>query len=498
MVNEIYGCYGRPLVKVVHGETSWNPIIATTHFEDLGGVTAWSPCNRFIAVGRREVVEIRDAATLMLLNTLKSSTDKDILRFSPDSRLLTEIEYKKRTVVTWDLQTGSSVYTTLPDLEDVDHRISSTYSTDGKMLAVAYSDIFDQVTLATHELSTTRTHLYRVPEGLLLSPIWTHGEFLRFATMKPESITIWQVEFTMTHPPEAVESFPTPDEIADANTFTKLLFLPSPSRLAVILVFALSIWDVRYSKLLLDTNFDTHSWSFSSDGCFFACVPSRTREVHLWKESPTGYVLHQKIAVATFSAQTYLSPNGESILISDNPKIHLRHTKYPILPNRPLLNTDLASFTLVFSPDNLSAAFARFKGKTVTVLDLQSGDPQLEIDTDMEVRGLGVTGSAIVVVGEDNVGNWSLTAGEAGVKFISNIVQKKTLGFSQSRFEDEPIFSLVSPDLSRIIISGYTKGYLSTGLNIYDASTGSYLAGIISDTGVLKISSLPMLFMLLI
>ena len=354
MVREIYGHYGRPLVRVVHGlETSWNPVIATIHFEDFRGVIAWSPCNRFIAVARREMVEIRDAVTLMLLNTLKSSRNKHILRFSSDSRLLTEMDHTERTLLTWDLQTGGSVVTTFHE-GLISHR-SSVYSMDGNTLAFAYSIRFPNATfhVATHDLSTTRTRFCQVPEGLILFPIWTHDEFLRFATANPESITIWQVEFTMAHPPEAVESLPAPDEIADANVYTEFLFLPSHSRLAIPLKFSLSVWDVRDSKLLLKTNLDARSLSFSSKGCFFACIPRYTSEIHVWKESPAGYVLHQNIStVGLYAVETCLSPNGESILISTDSKIHLRHTKHPILPNRPPLNTDLDSFTLAFSPDD--------------------------------------------------------------------------------------------------------------------------------------------------
>ena len=477
MVREIYGRYGRPLARVVHGlEISWNPVIATRHLEDFFGVTAWSPCNRFIAVGRDEVVDIRDAVTLILLNTLKSSRSKDVLRFSPDSRLLTEIDDSEQTLVTWDLQTGGSVVTNLTENMFRDH--SSTYSKDGNTLAVAYSAGFHRVTLTTHDLSTTRTRLCQVQEGRLLPPIWIHGDFLRFATGKPESITIWQAEFALTHPPEAVESFPAPDGIADADEYTEFLFLPSLSRLAISLEYSLSVWDVRDSKLLLKTNFGGHPRpSFSSDGRFCACTHNITGEVHLWKESPAGYVLHQKIAVVNFTPQPCLSPNGESILIPGNSKIHLRHTRYPILLNRPPQNRGFTNFTLVFSPDDPSAAFACHNEKTVTVLDLQSGDQQLAIDTDMEVRGLGFTGNAIVVVDWNKVGTWSLTAGEAGVKFISDIV----LDWSQSQFDYISTLRWVSPDLSHIIVPGYTKRDPSAGLDIYSTSTGSYVAGVILE-----------------
>ena len=327
MVHAIYGRYARPLVRVVHGlQTSWEPVIATIHHEDLRGVTAWSPCNRFIAVVRSGVVEIRDAVTFVLLNTLKSSSHPDVLEISTDSRLLTQIDHEDRALLTWDLQTGGSIDAAFP--EDMYSVLSSTYSMDGKLLAVAYSDDPGEATLvATHDLSTTRTHRYRVPEGRVLRPIWTHHKFLRFATAKPGSITIWEVEFTLTQL-KVVESFPAPDEIANADEYTKFLFLPTLSRLAVVLEDTLSIWDIRDSRLLLNAHFLARQLSFSSDGRFFACTPMATMEVRIWKECPTGYVLHQKLATIGLSAPACLSPNGESILISPNSKIHLRHTRY--------------------------------------------------------------------------------------------------------------------------------------------------------------------------
>ena len=478
-------------MRVVHGlQSSWEPVIATVHHERFRGVTAWSPCNRFIAVGRPGVVDIRDAVTLMLLNTLKSSSRPECLRFSPDGRILTQIDHDKPTVVTWDLQTGGSVHTTFPsNLGENPYVLSSTYSTDWKTLAVVYSDFPTKTTfVATHDLSTTRTHLYRVPEGRVLRPIWNHSECLRFATMKRGSITIWQVEFTLNHPPEMVESFPAPHEIADAHEYAEFLFLPSLSRLAMPLFNRVFLWDVRYSKLLLKANFDARWLSFSSDGRFFACASLETREVHVWKESPTGYVLHQKIATVNPDTPSWLSPNGESILISPLSKIHLQHTKDPILPSRPTLNTDLLNFKLGFSPNEISAAFAREDGKTVTILDLQSGYPKLATGTDIGVRGLGMTGSAIVVVGEDVVGTWRLTAGEAsGAKLISIIVRVKTLDSSPpSRFQHPAIFWSVSPDLGRIVVSGYGDQCQSTGLEIYDVSTGRCLEGVTSSTGALK------------
>ena len=53
--------------------------------------------------------------------------------------------------------------------------------------------------------------------------------------------------------------------------------------------------------------------SFSPDGRFFACGTIAS-EIHLWKDSPTGYKLHQKVKTAGHEVcRTLLSPNGESI-----------------------------------------------------------------------------------------------------------------------------------------------------------------------------------------
>ena len=58
------------------------------------------------------------------------------------------------------------------------------------------------------------------------------------------------------------------------------------------------------------------------------------------------------------------------------------------------------------------AATGRLKGNTVTILDLKSGGPRLTIDTGMEVLGLRMTGSTIVVLGAGKVVTWNLPAGD--------------------------------------------------------------------------------------
>ena len=256
MVRETYKQYERPLARVVHGlETSWRPVVATIYDKGFCSTAAWSSCNRFVAVALRSgVVEIRDAGTLYTLNSFKSLDSRPIcLSFSPDSRFLTQ--FNDNDLITWDVQTGGSAVTIFPEgLAVVRRQFSSAYSMNGDILAAVYlggSNENANAIIATHHLSTTRAHLYPVSEGRLLSPIWTHGNFLRFATVKPGCIIIWEAEFTLTPPPKAVESFPAPDEITNAHRFTELLFLPTLYRLAICLRETVLIWDARDSKPLL-------------------------------------------------------------------------------------------------------------------------------------------------------------------------------------------------------------------------------------------------------
>ena len=482
MVREKFEKCARPLARVVHGlPVLWEPVVATVCSEGFGGTVVWSPCNRFIAVAKSAVVEIRDAATLILLSTFEFPPGHGVLSlsFSPDSRFLTQ--FNREDLVTWDLQTGGSAGTISPEGLLAEHSdFSSTYSMGGEVLAVVYLDESREKTfVATHDLSTRRTHLHRVSEGRILSPIWTQGEFLRFATLKSGHITIWQAEFTSTHTPQVVESLPAPGEIADA-AFERSQFLPTLSRLAVALEDALLVWDARDSKILLKASpFPSTRMSFSSDGRFFAHT-STGGQVHVWKESPAGdYTLHQTLAFSASREYTVplLSPDGQSIVICLLSTIHLWHTRDPILSSGPTPVSDQRDFILGFSPneDEASAAFGRYGRNVVTILDLQSGDPQRTIDMGVKVEGLGMAGSAIVVVGEGKIATWNLVAGNSSADTEDKV---RITRFDLSPPSRGQAFShmSISPDLSHIVTLGRGTKLWSTDLEIYDTSTGRCLA----------------------
>jgi len=491
-VRKLYEPYAFPLVRVVQGiPVSWEPIVATSSHRVPIHNIVWSPCSRYIAVssGDPPMIEILDALTLRQLHKFDSQDRHEWLSFSPDSRSLTQFSLSRSRLTTQDLQTGGQINTIPFISHTADSRyLSSTYSVDGKMFAVAYRDS-ESTGISTYNLlSGTHTHSHRAPDGHIVAPIWTHGEFLRFVTVKPGSITVWEVGFTSTHTLTKVESLPTP---GNDHHFQPILFLPTLSRLAFYRYEEVMIWDARDSKLLLNTSGD-RPMSFSSDGQFFACG-TPDEEIHLWKESPAGYLLHRKIIPGItkevgcdhvhHSIEPFLSPDGESIIASMGYKIHLWRTTDPItslssVPTRPTGEDD---FILEFSPDGSLVAIARKGEKTATVLDLKSGNPRLVIDTGVGVHSMRVTEDAIVVAGKGWIIAWNLPAGEHVLGARADVDDNvRAMTFSHPELFPKRSQSVaISPDLNYAVITRGLKG--SEGLDIFDLSTGNHLVGTATD-----------------
>ena len=249
-MRELYEQYTRPLARVVRGlPISWELIVATVYHRNSCFGAFWSPCNNFIAVIKFKTIELLDAVTLKRFVTFKSRGDScaQWLSFTPDSRFLTEFHHGGLT--TWDLQTGGTVGTihSIPSMSST--CVSSpTYSTDGKVIAVACRPLFGNNTIATFSLlSNTYTRSFHALEGHTIIQIWTHGKLLRFVTVKRGLVTTWEVPFTLIPDPTEVGSLPTPDDATDGEHF---LFLPALSRVAFIVGETVLVWDAKASKLL--------------------------------------------------------------------------------------------------------------------------------------------------------------------------------------------------------------------------------------------------------
>ncbi|KAF9643640.1 hypothetical protein BDM02DRAFT_3272924 [Thelephora ganbajun] len=492
IVRSMYEPHARPLARIVRGlPNSWESSTTVAGFPHPIRATVWSPCSRFIAISLGKVIEVLDAVTLKRVTTFYPPAFQTLwLVFSPNTRLLTWYGGPPMEVISWDLQTGglvSSIALELP--RGFIDCASVTYSTCGTMIAGLFYGGSTFTIFICNVLFGT--HIYsHSAEGQTLPEIWTHGECLRFATIDSGSIVAWEVRFASVHTPTRVESPPIPGDFHSSQVFQ---FHHTSSRLTFTTEDSIAVWDVQDSKFLLEsTDFNRYmvrSMSFSSDGrllVYGTTDPHRTTSlgIHLWKESPTGYTLHQTLTSSTgVFNKVLLSPNGESIIALDGSTILLWRIADSITSlsdvSTPTVQRNQGRFILGLSPDEALAAVARVGDKTVTVLDLKSGIPRLTIDTGTRVYAVGVAGSVIVVVGEGKIVTWNFPAGNGVLNprgDVGDSVLTTTLNF--------PIVSgitpvSVSPDLRRIAIAVYKRGddygdYYS--FRLYDVPTGQRLA----------------------
>ena len=505
IIHKMYKHHASPFFRVVQGlPVSWEPIVATAYLSDFKNEVVWSPCNKFIAVANHQSVEVIDSVTLSRLGIFQHSLNATLqqLAFSPDSCCLTL--FASKSIISWDLQTGGPLSAISSEKVSTSYPFSLTYSKDGKVVAVVHSgqhynengNVRFAIPISTYNLlSGTCMGACLVPEGQIVYPIWTHGEYLQCATINSGSIMIWQSAFTITHPLVEVEAFPIPDEIARGDSF---LFLPTLSRLSFMLNETIHIWDAKASKFLLKfdlsippqttplfrTLFPPRG-SFSSDGHFFAWV-GIAGKVYVWRESPTGYVLHQQLQFPTYSSSPgqRLSPNGESIIMPHNLKIHQWHTRDQV-SSPPSISIDLPNFVFSFSPNKRFAAFTRWKGNMVTILDLQSGEPRWITNMGVEIGCLGMTGDNVIVICQREVTIWSLSGGDYTVNTSINNrdrVQTTILDHPFPSYGPKmPIYMSTSPDLTHIIVARICSLRKGCSLEVYDVSAGTCLAGIKAD-----------------
>jgi len=500
-VRGLYDPHAHPFTRIVHGlATSWDPSIVATRFPNNVFAAAWSPCSRSIAIswdGHPPTVEILDAATLMRTTILEPPTGgawyfNHKLIFSPDGGLLTwfcDMGSDRGELISWDLQTGVRV--SAISAEDLPRYDPSpiTYSACGTMLGVLSCGLGNTTINTYNVLSGTHIYSHSVVKGSVSDRIWTHGECIRFATMTPESITTWEVGFTSAHAPAEVETLSIPDGCHNPDSF---LVHPTFSRLALAHKRSVRVWDTQDSKFLLGPTrvVQVYGMSFSLDGHFFACngvIPEGgSAAIHLWKESHTGYVLHRRLPSNLGAGRPFISPDGRSVIAISTFAIQLWQTMdsttSPSTISAPTSESDDDCFVIGFSPDETLAAVVRKRDETVTVLDLKSGIPRLTIDTGMEVYGLGVTGSSIVVVSDENIVTWNLPAGDRIPNLRVNVTDSvRTATFSHNYFHDDPPCPAIStsPDLHRIAVAetttDYDDGTLVSGLCLYDVPTGQQL-----------------------
>ena len=476
MICRLYGKYAHPLARIVQGiPMSWDSAIVSMKPPSKIMLVVCSPCGRFLAVCSYSNIQIVDALTLKELKSLVPQWSYiSLATFSAEGHLLLCIGGQSDCMI-WDLQTGIQIqyyhHSKLPD-----EFISSITCSGCERMFGVLSWGGGTTYITTYAISGVFMHLHKI-EGSV-NQIWTHGEYIRFATLEPEFI-IWEIGFTSEHPPVKVGSLSTPSYFSSSKRF---LFLPTPSRFAIVLDRTVNVWDACHSKLLLhsvDVGIPM-GMSFTSDGHFFAYSTS-CGEISLWRESPTGYTLHQKLASSLGNIficdMLLISPNGQSIITYNRAILQLYHTMDSItspsgIPTQPLLSTE--PFILGFSPDQSLAVVAQFRGYTVTVLNLKSGIPQLIIDAGMDVYGVGVAESTVVVVGNERIATWNLPRGDRIPVTRANVDYcVRTTMFYDSRSIQSISSATISPDLKYMAVMRYRDRVRC--LSLFNTSTGKHI-----------------------
>ena len=507
IVRELYGSQVDPFVRIVHGAlVSWDTHAAARVYHSMIDEVTWSPCDRFIAVNCHDtmMVYILDSVTFQCLQTLKipeyPNNEHITLIFSPDSHILTcsiSCTYgfgsiQGLFIISWDLQTGGMASQVFPPTLRQSHiygKPSIVFSTNGRTAGI----VFHQHSSSGYSKETIAISIFDVASGVCVyshlledytltsNNAWAQGDSLQFATSDGGVVTIWQVGFASSAPPTKLKILPALG--IPSNMYSNDLavqFSPISGRLALAFQGGVLVWDVYNSKYLLhctDTKFGLGLF-FSSDGHSLACSTAES-DIYLWKNSPTGFILHRTLTPSTAYPKPLLSQNCKSIVTYGGRTIQLWHGTegYPTTPPSTLTQAPqhIGGFILDFSPDSMLAAFAIQKDNVATVFNLNSGVLQSTIDAGMEIYGLGMIKNTAVVIGSCKVGTWYLPVGDgtpgakAGLEDCS-----WTIDLCGAKLHRDVISASISPDSHHIALTVLDgdPGHLYT----YHTSTGGMLA----------------------
>jgi len=397
---------------VIGTPNSWEPTIATSGNYRF---YTWSLCGQFVAAQMGNVVEIRNQLTLEPIAILwPTEAIPDLtgrLAYSPDGRFIACAS--KTGVIIWDIQTGGVA-------KEIQHRaekISLVWSSDGGTLCTIESDIHFNRIVHIHDISSGTTS--STSPGTLQSKkwpyLWVDDKSFWIITMRDsgDGVDIFKVGSTLTK----IRSFDfSPSSDAEIGSFS-----PTTQRVSIFGDSIICIFDIQNSKLLLDeTDYDSYSHCFSSDGSLFAA--SQEDSVHIWKYASGCYTRWREFRCQDFDDPLF-SPTSSSILgRSDGFLQVLRLHELPTTPE--IHHQQFAGL----SRSGTHVATAHELGNTVTITDLLARTPPQFIDTNVEIRRLFLTGNVLLVAGSEEIIAWLLT--EEGL--VDGVIGGRRVGRSDS------------------------------------------------------------------
>ena len=273
-------------------------------------------------------------------------------------------------------------------------------------------DVYTYDILDGRGLYQGRTNL---PDDSVLGANWTNGEILWFAMMsgshnKPV-IDIYELQPTPSL--HILSSFPLTQSMEYPINLTPFHFSPVSSHASFPIRGGVVVVDVQNSELLLQTELDgghpSQAGQFSPDGCFFISGPFQNA-IHIWQNTPAGYVPWSSIRLQVWPWKYLWSPTSMSILCWSQGVLQLLHPgncPSPPLPNKAM-NQNQNDHLVAYSADKTYIATVRQSEGIVTVLNCVSGTSWQFTNAEMDIQDIKIADSTIFVVDNHKLVGWAL------------------------------------------------------------------------------------------
>ena len=326
--------------------------------------------------------------------------------------------------VIWDIQTGIIIRTI-----DTRHTNPSEYASPRGVdtrhinlggVGIEYPGKImfhgDQGTIVLALQSSSHTHFYiydmlndlqlwksrtLLQQGYRLGCYWIHEDALQFATIsdgyKGLMFNIHELQPTLTPPVCVLSSFYIPPYRGEFS------FSPASFHASFVTNAEVVVLNVQDSKVLLQAGVAqllSQPGQFSHNGHFFACG-TKEYKIHVWQNTPTGYVpwsiLRSRLPLEGIS----WSPISTSILCWCRGGILLLHPEGHSStppPNRNEFNTRGKKHLVAYSANSSCVAVAQERGGIIMVLDHLSGTVWQQNNLGVQIHDIKIVSNTVFAI----------------------------------------------------------------------------------------------------
>ena len=366
----------------------------------------------------RAAIDIWDSLTLERCSSLQLTGPNDVvhsysessnlLTYSPDGHSLAGYDDFSSTVTIWDIQTGGVVENIMDEAANF-QPTSLVWSSDGATIGA----------ICPRGKETWDVHTYYIASGGSMSVcmlpsisepfLWSYnGSLQLMAILCKEGggiiVNIYKVGPALLD--NLVETFSINHD-AHQVIEGSISFSPTAYQMCIT-NSTLLVLDIQSSKILLQEDGPFYSGSLSPDGNLLA-ASGREGITSIWTcTSNQGYTLWGELPFwgGYFPKLGYqFSPASSSILISSGSYLEVQQLE-GLTADPSTGDTDILD---EFSTDGTYLVTANHEGQTITITNLCKNSSRI-IDVWFKIYGLALTGSVLIVGGDDVVAAWKLTA----------------------------------------------------------------------------------------